>query len=80
MILELPNMTMDLSNLGLKNKGTIESNVIVVQSYERLLLSNVMLEPSNVTKKIKGTMKCDNDTVICDIHSTQSNIGTIQCE
>ena len=44
-----------------------------VQSNVMLVLPNVIMEPSNVRKKNKGTTECDKSTVTYDI-------GTAQCE
>ena len=45
------------------------SNMTIVQSYMILILPNVMIEPSNVSKKKKkkGTTECDKNIVICDV-------------
>ena len=42
-----------------------------VLSYVMLVLLNVIIEPSNVGKKNKGTIECDKNTVICDVGTAQ---------
>ena len=38
-----------------------------IESDAMLVLFNVTMEPSNVRKKKKGTIKCDKKTDTCDI-------------
>ena len=71
-MLVLPNVTMELSNVRKKNK--VPSNVTQVQSNVILVLPNVTIEPT----KNKGTTKCDKSTIICDVGTTQC--GTVKCE
>ena len=49
MMLALPNVTMEPSNVRKKKKEP--SNVIKVQSHVNSVLPNVTMEPSNVRKK-----------------------------
>ena len=51
-----------------------------VLSYVMLVLLNVIIEPSNVGKKNKGTTECDKSTVTCDIDTMQYKDGTIKYE
>ena len=44
-----------------------------------LVLHNVRMVPSNVTKS-KTTIECDKNTVTSDIDITQYEDGTIKCE
>ena len=66
MILVLPNVMMELSNV--RKKKTL--NVTKVLSNVMLVLSNVIMEPIDVRKKNKGTIKCDKRKVTCDIGIT----------
>ena len=69
-MLVLPNVTMELSNVRKKNK--VPSNVTQVQSNVILVLPNVTIEPT----KNKGTTKCDKSTIIYDVGTTQC--GTVK--
>ena len=42
-----------------------------IQSYVMLVQPNVTIEPSNMRKKNKGTIKCDKSTVTCDVDTAQ---------
>ena len=67
MMLVLPNVTMEPSNVRTKIKEL--SNVIKVLSNMMLVLLNVTMELSNVRKKKlddKRTVKYDVGTVKCD--------------
>ena len=44
-----------------------------------LVLSNVIMEPSNVRKN-KGTTECDKSTITCDVSIVQCDNGTVKCE
>ena len=44
-----------------------------------LLLPNVTMEPLNVRKK-KGTTKCNESIVTCNIDTAQFEDDTIKCE
>ena len=44
-----------------------------------LVLHNVMMEPSNVTKK-KGTTKCNKSIVKCDVKTAERENEIIKCE
>ena len=74
MILVLPNVMMELSNVRKKKKPL---NVTKVLSNVMLVLSNVIMEPIDVRKKNKGTTKCNKRKVTCDIGITQCDDGTI---
>ena len=50
-ILVLPNITMELSNLRIKNR--VPLNVTKIKSDAMLVLLNVTMDPSNLRKKIK---------------------------
>ena len=45
-----------------------------------LILFNIIIEPSNLREKKKGTAICDKRTVKCDVETTQCDVGTIKCE
>ena len=51
-----------------------------MRSNKMLVLPNITIEPSNVSKKNKGTTEYDKSTVICDIRTTQCYDGTIKCD
>ena len=55
-ILILPNVIMELSNLRIKNR--VPLNVTKIKSDAILVLLNVTMEPSNLRKN-KGTIICD---------------------
>ena len=40
----------------------------------------MIMEPSNVRKKNKGTTKCEKRTVKCDVGIAQYEDGTVKCE
>ena len=42
-----------------------------IQSYVMLVQPNVTIEPSNMRKKNKGTIKCDKSIVTCDVDTAQ---------
>ena len=67
-ILVLLNVIMELSNLRIKNRLTL--NVIKIESDAMLILLNVTMESSNVRKN-KGIIECDKNTVTCDVDTTQ---------
>ena len=48
-----------------KNKCTTE--YARVQSYVMSVLPNVIMEPSNMRKKNKGTIECDKSMATCDV-------------
>ena len=50
-----------------------------VQSHVMLILHNVRNELSNVSKKNKGTTKCDT-TVKCDVGTTQYKDRIVKCD
>ena len=69
------------SNVGIaqyNNKKIL--NVTKIESDAMLVLLNKIMEPSNVRKKSKGTIKCEKRTVICDIGTAQYEDGTVKCE
>ena len=45
-----------------------------------LILLNVTIEPSNMSKKNKGNTKCDKSTVTCDVGINQYDNGTVKYE
>ena len=45
-----------------------------------LELYNMRIEPSNVEKKNKGTIKCEKRIVTCDIGTAQCKDETVKCE
>ena len=55
-MLVLPNVIMELSNLRIKNR--VPLNVTKIESDAMLVLLNVTMEPSNLRKN-KGTIICD---------------------
>ena len=55
-MLVLPNVIMELSNLRIKNR--VPLNVTKIESDVMLVLLNVTMEPSNLRKN-KGTIICD---------------------
>ena len=55
-MLILPNVIMELSNLRIKNR--VPLNVTKIESDAMLELLNVTMEPSNLRKN-KGTIICD---------------------
>ena len=55
-MLILPNVIMELSNLRIKNR--VPLNVTKIESDAMLVLLNVTMEPSNLRKN-KGTIICD---------------------
>ena len=57
-------------------------NVTKVQSYVILVLHYVRMIPSNVKKKKnnKGTTKCDKSTLTCDVSIVQYEDGSIKCD
>ena len=58
-MLILPNVIMELSNLRIKNR--IPLNVTKIESDTMLVLLNVTMKPSNLRNK--GTTICDKRTV-----------------
>ena len=64
MMLVLPNIIIELSNLRINNR--VQLNVTKVESDAMLVLPNVTMEPSNLREN-KGTTKCDKRTIKCDI-------------
>ena len=54
-------------------------NVTKVQSHVMLVLPNVTIEPLNVRKK-KGTTKCNESIVTCNIDTAQFEDDTVKCE
>ena len=58
-------MTMKLSNIRKKIREL--SNVAKVQSHVMLIVSNVMMEWSNVREKNKDTTKYDKSMVKCGV-------------
>ena len=76
-MLILPNVIMELSNLRIKNR--VPLNVTKIESDAMLVLLNVTMEPSNLRKN-KGTIICDWRTVKFDIGTTQYDNGTIKFE
>ena len=45
-----------------------------------LVLPNVIIEPSNVRKKNKGTTECNKGTIKYDVDIAQCDNGIIKCE
>ena len=76
-MLVLPNVIIELSNLRIKNR--VPLNVTKIESNAMLVLLNVTLEPSNLRKN-KGTIICEKRTVKFDIGITQCDNGTIKFE
>ena len=64
-ILVLHNLNMISSNV--KKKIRVQPNVAKVLLYVMLVLVNVIIEPSNVRGKKKGTIECDKSTATCDV-------------
>ena len=50
-------------------------NVTIVWPYVILVMPNVTMEPTNVTKK-KVNIKCDYNTVIWDVGIVKCDFGT----
>ena len=76
-ILILPNVIMELSNLRIKNR--VPLNVTKIKSDAMLVLLNVTMEPSNLRKN-KETNICDKRTIIFDIGTAQCDNETIKFE
>ena len=64
-ILVLPNVTMEPSNVRKKKRES--PNVTKEQSHMMLELQNVRMESSNIRKKKRGTTKCNKRIVTCDV-------------
>ena len=78
-ILILPNVTMELSNVRKKIK--IPSNVTKLWSDVMLVLLNVTMEPLNVRKKKKKkTIKFDKRIITCNAETARYEDGTIKCD
>ena len=78
-MLVLPNVILELSNLRIKNK--VPLNVTKIELDAMLLLLNMIMESSNLRKKkYKGTIICDKTTVKFDIEIAQYDNGTIKFE
>ena len=51
-----------------------------IRSRVILVLLNVIIKPSNVRKKNKGTTEYDKSIITCDVSTIQYEDGTIKCE
>ena len=51
-----------------------------VQSHVILVLHNIMMVPSNMRKKNKGTTEGDKSTVTYDVGTAQCEDDTIKCD
>ena len=76
-MLVLLNVIMELSNLKIKNKASL--NVTKMELDAILVLFNVIMEPSNLRKN-KGTTICDRRTVKFNIRNAQCDNRTIKFE
>ena len=63
-----------------KKKIRVQPNVAKVLSYVMSILLNVIMEPSNVRKKNKGTIKCDKNIVTYDVGTTQIPMWRWNCQ
>ena len=69
-MLILPNVIMESSNVKKIIIIREPLNVIKIKLYVILVLPNVTMEPSNVKKKKKkkkGTIECEKREVTCDV-------------
>ena len=63
-MLVLPNLIIELSNLRIKNR--VPLNMTKIESDAILVLLNLTMKPSNLRKN-KGTIICDRRTIKFDI-------------
>ena len=68
MILVLPNVTIEPSNMKKKNKGTIECD----KSTVTYVVGTIQCDNKTVKyeEKNKGTIECDKSTIIYDVGTT----------